>query len=295
MKRKFILLTLILIFSFMPILARENSSSAEETNKSGWVTEQGKNYYYQNNKPVEGWKKLAGTWYYFDRGGSMATGWRKVNGNWYFLKGSGAMAKGWLKNNGYWYYLYPGGSMATGWLKNNGYWYYLYSGGSMATGWIKSGGNWYLLNPGGSMATGWEKKNGKWWYLTKAKENVKPEGAWSSGVTDAYYAAGRYNYRYGGASPSTGFDCSGFVKYYLGLDARSSVQQSHLGKHHYDVWNAPAGAIMCYGSEYAPSHVGISMGDGTVAHAMDYGIGIKVTSYKLRGLTASYYVIPGKY
>ena len=82
-------------------------------------------------------------------------------------------------------------------------------------------------------------------------------------------------YQWGGTTPA-GFDCSGLVQYCYGLGARTTYAQQALGTHQYDVWNAPAGALYFYGSDSAPYHVGISLGNGTMVHAATYGTGVTV-------------------
>ncbi|WP_318531959.1 C40 family peptidase [Levilactobacillus lindianensis] len=84
-------------------------------------------------------------------------------------------------------------------------------------------------------------------------------------------------YVYGGSSLS-GFDCSGLVQYAFGLNARTTYQQTNLGTHHYDVANAPAGAILFWGSESAPYHDGISLGNGQYVAAQNENDGIGVFS-----------------
>ncbi|WP_318530869.1 C40 family peptidase [Levilactobacillus huananensis] len=84
-------------------------------------------------------------------------------------------------------------------------------------------------------------------------------------------------YVYGGSSLS-GFDCSGLVQYAFGLSARTTYQQTTLGTHHYDVANAPAGAILFWGSESAPYHDGISLGNGQYVAAQNENDGIGVFS-----------------
>ena len=95
------------------------------------------------------------------------------------------------------------------------------------------------------------------------------------------------------ANPNhTAFDCSGLVQYCYGLGARTTYAQQALGTHQYDVWNAPAGALYFYGSDSAPYHVGIALGNGTMVHAATYGIGVTVQD--ISGYLPSYYVVPGQ-
>ena len=98
-------------------------------------------------------------------------------------------------------------------------------------------------------------------------------------------------YQWGGTTPA-GFDCSGLVQYCYGLSARTTYAQQALGTHQYDVWNAPAGALYFYGSDSAPYHVGISLGNGTMVHAATYGTGVTVQD--ISGYLPSYYVVPGQ-
>jgi len=84
-------------------------------------------------------------------------------------------------------------------------------------------------------------------------------------------------YVFGGSSMS-GFDCSGLVQYAFGLSARTTYQQTNLGTHHYDVANAPAGAILFWGSDSAPYHDGISLGNGKYVAAQNESDGIGVFS-----------------
>lgn len=97
-------------------------------------------------------------------------------------------------------------------------------------------------------------------------------------------------YVWGGNQPG-GFDCSGLVQWAYGLDAghRTTYQQTTLGTHHYDVYNAPLGALVFFGSDGAPYHVGISLGNGTFAHAPEPGDVVKVTN--MRYYTPSYYLV----
>lgn len=60
----------------------------------GWAqNDAGRWLYYENGKPVTGWKQLDGKWYYFDAAGLMqAGGWREIGGKWYYFYPGGVMA-----------------------------------------------------------------------------------------------------------------------------------------------------------------------------------------------------------
>lgn len=76
----------------------------------------------------------------------------------------------------------------------------------------------------------------------------------------------------------------------MGLSARTTTQQANLGTHHYDVANAPAGAILFWGSESNPYHDGLSLGNGSYVAAQNPTDGIGVFSQTY--FTPSFYVIP---
>lgn len=98
------------------------------------------------------------------------------------------------------------------------------------------------------------------------------------------------NYVWGGNTPA-GFDCSGLVQWAYGLDAghRTTYTQQSLGAHHYDVANAPAGSLLFFGSDTAPYHVAMSLGNGNYVHAPEPGQKVKITSQ--RWFKPSFYVV----
>lgn len=60
----------------------------------GWTqNDVGQWLYYENGKPVTGWKLVDGKWYYLDTAGLMqAGGWKQIGGKWYYLYTDGSMA-----------------------------------------------------------------------------------------------------------------------------------------------------------------------------------------------------------
>ncbi len=89
-------------------------------------------------------------------------------------------------------------------------------------------------------------------------------------------------YRYGGSSPSTGFDCSGFVKYVysqLGVNLnRVAADQMNNG-----IWVdqsqlQPGDIIGFYSSSGYIGHVGIYVGNGMMIHSPQTGDVVKYES-----------------
>lgn len=103
-----------------------------------------------------------------------------------------------------------------------------------------------------------------------------------------------YDYVSGGASPSTGFDCSGFTQYIykqfgINLNRTSSAQSANgvaVNKSQLQL-----GDLVLFNGESNKSigHVGIYIGDGEFIHASNPKGGVKITSLSL-GYYADRYV-----
>ncbi|WP_157075946.1 Ig-like domain-containing protein [Neobacillus fumarioli] len=122
-----------------------------KTNPSGWVSKDGKWYYYEptTSELKKGWYKVGGTWYYSDQNGIMQTGWLKQGSTWYYFNSNGAMQTGWEKIGTTWYYFQSSGAMQIGWLKLDKNWYYFNSSGTMVTGWVRISGKRYYFDRNG--------------------------------------------------------------------------------------------------------------------------------------------------
>ena len=112
--------------------------------------------------------------------------------------------------------------------------------------------------------------------------NANPTVNTSSVVSAAYSFLG-YKYRYGGNSPSTGFDCSGFVQYVYSLFgvkvSRGARSVAHDG---YAVSRdaMQPGDIIVW-STYAnnsPTHVSLYVGNGKMIHAANPRTGVIVST-----------------
>lgn len=112
--------------------------------------------------------------------------------------------------------------------------------------------------------------------------NANPSVDTSSVVSAAYSFLG-YRYRYGGKSPSTGFDCSGFVSYVYSLFGvkigGGAKSLAHVGSA-VSRSNMTPGDIIVW-SEYSnnsPTHVSLYVGNGKMIHAANTRTGVIVST-----------------
>jgi cell wall-associated NlpC family hydrolase len=79
-------------------------------------------------------------------------------------------------------------------------------------------------------------------------------------------------YRFGGTSPTSGFDCSGFVRYVLGALKlalpRTAAEQAAFGATvPKDTTRLRPGDLLTFGRGGRVTHIGIYVGDGRYVHA----------------------------
>ena len=101
-----------------------------------------------------------------------------------------------------------------------------------------------------------------------------------------------YRYTWGGNSPATGFDCSGFVQYVFSQFGytTSRVANDVTGDGvHVDPKDIQPGDVLCfYSSSNYVGHVGIYIGNNTFVHAANSAMGVVTTS-----LSNNYYASRG--
>ena len=133
--------------------------------REGWKKEKNDLYYYQNGKPVTGWKNIDGYNYYFNTDGTMKTGWFQYNNNWYYLNTAGFVTKGWRKIDGAMYYFDNNGARVSGEQEIGGKKYLFSEEGIMyCSGWWAG----HLYSDDGSIAStktaAWHKDSTGWWF-----------------------------------------------------------------------------------------------------------------------------------
>lgn len=100
-------------------------------------------------------------------------------------------------------------------------------------------------------------------------------------------------YRYGGASPKTGFDCSGLVQYVfgsaLGLSLpRRSQDMSRVGATVERTALSPGDLVFFDTLREPYSHVGIYLGEGRFIHAPSSGGRVEIVNLRQRYWTRRY-------
>lgn len=306
----------ILVYPATRVLA-DNSTTTSTSTESEWTTTEGdRQLIDENGNPMVGWKFINGSWYYLKENGQVHKGWLDLGQYHYYLNNSGVMLTGWQFIDGHWYFLADGGPRMSGWQFINNYWYYLdpKNNDAMVTGWLWLNNYWYYLRPttietapsGSMIANGYLYENGYLYQFADGGPLINTQSVgglpttnpmsidYNRAINTALSFVGKVPYVWGGKAPD-GFDCSGLVAYCYNLDTkvyRITNQQQTLGTHRYDVWNAPAGALYFYGTESAPHHVSISLGNGMTVQAMDPANGIKVIG--ISSYMPSYYIVIGQ-
>ena len=260
--------------------------------KSQW----GDWYLFGNDGKIQtGVQKWAGTYYYFD-----PTTYLRVDndyrqsqwGSWYLFGNDGKIQTGVQKWAGTYYYFDP-----TTYLRvDNDYrqsqwgsWYLFGNDGRILNGLQNWQGQTYYFDPSSfkKVVNSDVTVNGTKYHLdnngvAKAVSNVDAK-------VDKALSQRGVPYVWGGNTPA-GFDCSGLVQwaYRLGSAYRTTYQQATLGAHKRDVMNAPKGSLLFFGSDSAPYHVAISLGNGNYVHAPEPGDVVKVGYSKY--FTPSFYI-----
>ena len=121
-------------------------------------------------------------------------------------------------------------------------------------------------------------------HAEESQNTAKPEAHWSDAAQEILINAlslTGVKYKYGGKSPETGFDCSGFVRYVFQQAANLTLPHgaraiSQLGQSIPVDQLQPGDLVFFNTLKSAFSHVGIYLGDGKFIHAPSSGGGIHV-------------------
>jgi cell wall-associated NlpC family hydrolase len=164
------------------------------------------------------------------------------------------------------------------------------------TGWIRRdlvviGPRVHVTSPGQNLASARSSSRRNLWsgrgeLSANVDWNERDAAAASKGQLSIVKTAMQYRgvrYRYGGTSPSSGFDCSGFVRYVYGKKGvslpHSSRAISEMGT------SVPKSQAKPGDVVYMPGHVGIYAGNGKYIHAPHPGAKVRVAQLNWRKVT----------
>ncbi|MBM6955326.1 C40 family peptidase [Lactobacillus coleohominis] len=279
------------------------------------------NYQMVKNQylPVH-WSNGDTTWYRFGNTGSIYTGlYRSGNDVYYFDPSTYVTVKNDFRiaEDGQGYMFGADGKAISGLQKWYGTYYYfdpstyqMVKNDYVPVHWSNGDTTWYMFGSTGAIVTGLYKWYGTYYYFDPStyvkdtnmdidvkgiKYHLNETGAASFINTSASKADKALTvlgtpYVWGGNTPA-GFDCSGLVQWAFGLGSnyRTTYQQTNLGTHKRDVYNAPKGSLVFFGNDSSPYHVGISLGNGSFVHAPEPGDRVKIT--KMAYYTPSFYIV----
>ncbi|WP_158534715.1 C40 family peptidase [Romboutsia maritimum] len=301
----------------------KNANYTSQNNINGWIKENNKWYYYEDNTKKVGWfKDKSETWYWLDSNGVMASGeWKIISGKWYRFQDSGKMMNNqWFKDNkGDWYWLKPSGEMASNEILNiNKVYYKFLASGKMSdkkdmSVAVVAPCDFLNIRTGvgisydvvGKVYTGSYveilDENSEWYKIETGDgivgwvnaDYVVLQGskAYSDKVQKlldtAYKQIGK-PYVWGASGPSS-FDCSGLTSYVYRNAAnvtlpRVSRDQATVGTY-VNKSQLQAGDLVFFNSDGSSiSHVGMYVGDSKFIHSPQPGDVVKVDN-----LNSSYY------
>lgn len=246
--------------------------------------------YDSDGRMVKGESYKNGAWYYFDlTTGAMAKGFVNLpqsddpNGKWvYYDPITGKMQYGEQYIDGYWYYFDTAtGKMAHGkYYRDGAYYYYDTVTGIMQYGeQTIDGDEYYFDTETGAMVTGEVERDGRYYYYDDETGAMLGLGEQIVKYAEKFLGT---PYTWGGTSPDTGFDCSGFTQYVysnFGIDLdRTSSAQRRQGEA-VDEDDIMPGDLVCYSG-----HVAIYVGNGQVIHSPQEGEVVKISNMHMMSI-----------
>lgn len=246
--------------------------------------------YDSDGRMVKGESYKNGAWYYFDlTTGAMAKGFVNLpqsddpNGKWvYYDPITGKMQYGEQYIDGYWYYFDTAtGKMAHGkYYRDGAYYYYDTATGIMQYGeQTIDGDEYYFDTETGAMVTGEVERDGRYYYYDDETGAMLGLGEQIVKYAEKFLGT---PYTWGGTSPDTGFDCSGFTQYVysnFGIDLdRTSSAQRRQGEA-VDEDDIMLGDLVCYSG-----HVAIYVGNGQVIHSPQEGEVVKISNMHMMSI-----------
>lgn len=183
-----------------------------------------------------------------------------------------------------------------------------YHGTVTVTGGSRNGG-WYPVNYNGTTGYVWgyyiSKSTGGSSSNTSNTSSSSSNTTWSASTYSSSNSRGDriasiarqyvgYRYAWGGTSPSTGFDCSGFVYYVYGRAGysipRGTTGQANVG-HYVSRSNLQPGDILIFQNTYRAgiSHAAVYVGNGMMVSSNNPSVGVVLVNMNNSYWSPRYY------
>ena len=132
------------------------SAQAADADRTGWVTEEGRRYYFnEDGSFLTGEQVIDGVPYLFAPNGAQQTGWQTVDGKRFYYDRGGEAQFGWFSWRGGEYYIDPALGKLTGRNETAEGVYQLDAYGALQVGWIRAdGGTWHYAGESAMLSTG---------------------------------------------------------------------------------------------------------------------------------------------
>lgn len=269
--------------------------------KNGFVTENGKTYYYKDGVKQRGWLKLGNDTYFLTNDKSLAKEmWRTIEGKKYYFDAKGVMVKNTFKEIKGKVYRFDNNGVVSnnkcGKVVNCDFLNVrdqastkgnvrekIYAGKFVEI--LNTSGSWYKVGTE-SGKTGWVSST----YVTIPGEtNAKAEAA----LKVAKAQLGK-PYKWGATGPNS-FDCSGLTYYAYKNGAKVSIprtsrEQSKFGKKVSKSELKP-GDLVFFGKGSSVSHVGMYIGNDQYIHSPQTGDVVKISKLSSRKMIVARRVV----
>ena len=118
--------------------------------------------------------------------------------------------------------------------------------------------------------------------ISQAGDTSSPSATYATGQEVADFAQQYvgYSYKWGGKSPETGFDCSGFVYYVyqqFGYELNRTAADQAANGSHVEPDALEPGDVLCFYKGSYIGHSGIYIGDGNYVHSQDSATGVVIS------------------
>lgn len=269
--------------------------------KNGFVTENGKTYYYKDGVKQRGWLKLGNDTYFLTNDKSLAKEmWRTIEGKKYYFDAKGVMVKNTFKEIKGKVYRFDNNGVVSnnkcGKVVNCDFLNVrdqastkgnvrekIYAGKFVEI--LNTSGSWYKVGTE-SGKTGWVSST----YVTIPGEtNAKAEA-----VLKVAKAQLGKPYKWGATGPSS-FDCSGLTYYAYKNGAKVSIprtsrEQSKYGKKVSKSELKP-GDLVFFGKGSSVNHVGMYIGNDQYIHSPQTGDVVKISKLSARKMIVARRVV----